>query len=317
MLRRRGRSRSTERRTSASDSGSTHGGGAGPVDGGAPIGHARATISPSLALLLTVGVGLLAGAAQHHAVNAWERGPAAGGVSAEGFDTERAQQLLLKLCAGGPRAAGSRRAEVETIGLIADEFRAIAAVAAASEHGARLEFETHTGSGCFDTDFLNGFTNCYQDVSAIVARLDWPDAPGRHPPSSSSSTTPPRALLIAAHFDSFPSSPGAADNGVNVAAAVEALRTLAAGPAQRNPVMVLLNGAEEVNWVAVHAWATQHRWAKDYAAVLNLEAIGSGGRSVVFQLGPNAPWLARALGRANDPRGSIMANDLFNAPQVC
>ena len=113
----------------------------------------------------------------------------------------------------------------------------MAAVAAAA--GARFEFETHTGSGCFETDFLNGFTNCYQDISAIVARLDWPDAQPSPP-------QPTRAVLIAAHFDSFPSSPGAADNGVNVAVAVEVLRTLAAGPAQRNPVMVLLNGAEEV-----------------------------------------------------------------------
>ena len=163
-------------------------------------------------------------------------------------------------------------------------------------------------------------------MSAIVARLEWPD--------QIDATGFAGALLISAHFDSFPSSPGAADNGVNVAAgtgggefmdqlpltspplcaAIETLRALASGPPQ-NPVLVLLNGAEEVNWVAVHAWATQHRWAEDYVAVLNLEAIGSGGRSVVFQLGPNAPWLARALGRANDPRGSIMANDLFNAPQ--
>ena len=99
------------------------------------------------------------------------------------------------------------------------------------------------------------------------------------------------------------------------------------------------------------AFTQSHRWAADYRVVLNLEAIGAGeprrasakpfasrplpasdarqrsdtlntlflppgGPSVVFQLGPEAAWLASALGRSKHsvPRGTVIAHDLFQVP---
>ena len=213
------------------------------------------------------------------------------------FDAMLAERVLGDICADGARVIGSQRAEVDTVLLLTDVLQDIATVASA--HGASLEVEVHRGSGVFYTDFLDGFTNAYRNATTIAARLSWPRASRD-------------AILLAAHYDSFPTSPGASDNAVNVAACLGVLKALAAGPALSHSFLVLLNGGEESMFVAAHAFATQHRWAADYRVVVNLEAIGAGGASVVFQLGPDAPWLAHAIGASRHrQRGTVIAHDLF------
>ncbi len=55
------------------------------------------------------------------------------------------------------------------------------------------------------------------------------------------------AILINAHFDSVPGSSGGSDDGVGVACMLEIARSLGFGPALKNPVIFLFNGAEESN----------------------------------------------------------------------
>jgi acetylornithine deacetylase/succinyl-diaminopimelate desuccinylase-like protein len=144
----------------------------------------------------------------------------------------------------------------------------------------------------------------YQNVTNVVVRLSWPGS------KSEKSSTDDFAILLNAHYDSIPGSPGAADDGVGVACMLEALRILAHGPQLRHPVIMLFNGAEESNHQAAHGFITQHTWAPSVKYVLNLEAIGSGGREMVFQC--NSGWLANFYGsQAPHPHAAVMAHELF------
>ena len=157
------------------------------------------------------------------------------------FDSARASAVMDELCRLGPRTAGSAAAE-SAHRLLRREVESIASIAAGS--GASLEVETVRASGAFYTDFIDGFTNVYHNATSLVARLSWP-------------SSRPEAVLLNAHYDSFPGSPGGSDNAVNVGAALGALRALAAGPALPVSLLLLLNGGEESHWEQLGLTLTQ------------------------------------------------------------
>ena len=54
------------------------------------------------------------------------------------------------------------------------------------------------------------------------------------------------AVMVVAHYDSVPSGPGAGDDAASIAAILEAIRALKAGPPLRNELIVLFTEGEEV-----------------------------------------------------------------------
>jgi hypothetical protein len=121
-------------------------------------------------------------------------------------------------------------------------------------------------------------------VNNIIARL-----PG------SASTRP---VLLVAHYDTVPTTPGAADDGVGVAALVEAARALTSGPPPRNDIILLISDGEETGLLGATAFVNEHPLAGNVGLVLNFEARGISGPALMFETTPNSASLIGEFARA-------------------
>ena len=93
------------------------------------------------------------------------------------------------------------------------------------------------------------------------------------------------AIVLMAHYDSVPFSPGAPDDAAGVAAALEIVRAVAAEGQPRRDLVVLLTDAEEAGLVGAAMFFAQHPLARRTGAVINMEARGGGGRTAMFETG--------------------------------
>src|SRR5215204_6427492 len=107
-----------------------------------------------------------------------------------------------------------------------------------------------------------------------------------------------KSFLIAAHYDSVPTSPGATDNGAGVAALLETLRALKAGPALRNDVIFLFTDGEERGLIGARAFVDQHPWAGDIGVVLNLDTRGNTGPAVMLATNDESGWVVDQFAKA-------------------
>lgn len=119
------------------------------------------------------------------------------------------------------------------------------------------------------------------------------------------------AVLMMAHYDSVPGSPGAADDASGVAAILEAVQAIKArGPADRT-LIVLLTDAEELNLDGARAFFSEHPLRDRIGMVVNLEARGGGGRAMMFETGPgNAQTISQFARATRDATGGPSSNAL-------
>ena len=137
-------------------------------------------------------------------------------------------------------------------------------------------------------------------VQNVVARL-----PGRAPGG--------RAVLVAVHYDSQPHTPGAADDGAGVGAALETIRALRAGPPLAHDVVWVFTDGEEAGLLGARAYAADTaRLRRTVGVVLNFEARGNAGPSMLFEVSDHNGWVLREFARAAPvPVGSSLAYELY------
>ncbi|HMI40720.1 MAG TPA: M20/M25/M40 family metallo-hydrolase [Sphingomicrobium sp.] len=101
-----------------------------------------------------------------------------------------------------------------------------------------------------------------------------------------------RRLLINSHYDSTPTGPGAADDGIGVAAMLEIGAQLRAAPPAR-PVTLLFNEGEEFGLNGARAFVEGDPLAREVDTQINIEARGVNGPALMFETSdPNGPALA-------------------------
>lgn len=123
-----------------------------------------------------------------------------------------------------------------------------------------------------------------------------------------------KAIALVGHYDSVPAAPGACDDGCAVAAILETARALLAGPQLRNDVILLFTDGEEPGQYrfGARAFVAHHEWATEIALVLNFEASGCQGPSILFETGPDNGRLIREFGLASPyPTAFSYWNDLY------
>ena len=106
------------------------------------------------------------------------------------------------------------------------------------------------------------------------------------------------AVLLAAHYDSVPAGPGAADDTAAVAALLEIARIIAAQPAPRHPIVLLFSDGEEAGLLGAWLFVREHRLSKHVGAAVNLDARGTSGPSLMFETGSANTWLMGLYGAA-------------------
>ncbi|MCX2741291.1 M20/M25/M40 family metallo-hydrolase [Pontibacter anaerobius] len=121
-----------------------------------------------------------------------------------------------------------------------------------------------------------------------------------------------KAVLLMAHYDSQPNARGAGDDGAGVAAILETIRALRQEAPLQHDVIVLLTDGEEYGLYGARAFQ-KHPWAKDVALVLNLEARGTSGPSMTFEMSPENGWIAKQYARvAPYPFFNSLAYEIYS-----
>lgn len=215
------------------------------------------------------------------------------------FIAERAMNYLHNLTKLGPRIAGSRVNEIDAVHLLVTEIKQIIS-RAKSVHV--IELDVQKASGAYSLEFLDGMTVMYHDMQNVVVKVG-------------SRMNSPYSLLINCHFDSVTDSPGASDDGAGCAVMLEMLNVIAQSDRiLRHNIIFLFNGAEENFMPASHGFITQHKWSKEVQAFINLEACGAGGRELLFQAGPNHPWILQTYSQEVPyPYASSLAQEIFQS----
>jgi Peptidase family M28 len=111
-------------------------------------------------------------------------------------------------------------------------------------------------------------------------------------------TASTRAIMVAGHYDSAPTSFGASDDGAAVAMMLETLRALHSEQPLKNDVIFLFTDGEEAGLLGATAFAKEHEWFKDVGLVLNFEARGSKGPSIMFETSNQNGWLIKEFAKA-------------------
>src|SRR5205085_3407485 len=118
-------------------------------------------------------------------------------------------------------------------------------------------------------------------------------------------------LLLASHYDSTPTGPGASDDGIGVATMLEVAHLLR-GQRLTRPVTFLFDEGEEAGLLGARAFLEHDPLASRVDIAVNLEARGVTGPAIMFETSrPNGPAIALYRAAVSRPVANSLSTDLY------
>ncbi|XP_018652143.1 Fxna peptidase (M28 family) [Schistosoma mansoni] len=223
--------------------------------------------------------------------------------SCSSFDVVSVRSHLINVTNMGSRTAGSIANEVAAADYLRNELKLIESVSNKTRLVVSLD-EHRSGYSSFRA---LSHVSSYNNVRNFALRF--------HDLRAKGGNESKLAFLISCHYDTAPGSPGASGAFVNCSVMLEVCRILATGLfILFNDLIFLFNGAEESMLLSSHAFITQHKWATDIVAFMNLEGAGAAKRLFLSQSGPgpSSDVLLEAYANAfKQPLASVLGEDLF------
>jgi len=120
-----------------------------------------------------------------------------------------------------------------------------------------------------------------------------------------------RHLLFVSHYDSTFAGPGAADDGIGVAAMLEVAEAMR-GRRLARPISFLFNEGEEMGLLGARAFLERDPLAGRVEIAVNLEARGVTGPAIMFETSrPNGAAIAFYRAAAARPVANSLSTDLY------
>ncbi|KAI3817653.1 hypothetical protein L1987_11449 [Smallanthus sonchifolius] len=224
-------------------------------------------------------------------------------VGKRGFSEEEAMKHVKELTQLGPHPVGSDNLE---LGL-----QYVLEVAESIKKTAHWEvdvevdlFHASSGANLLAGGLFKGKTLVYSDLKHVVVRIS----------PKYVSEAADSAILVSSHIDTVYSAEGAGDCSSCVAVMLELARGISHwAHGFKNSVIFLFNTGEEEGLNGAHSFITQHPWSSTIRMAIDLEAMGIGGTSAIFQAGPHPLAIENFALVAKYPSAQILAQDLFTS----
>ncbi|KAL0403477.1 UNVERIFIED_CONTAM: Vacuolar membrane protease [Sesamum radiatum] len=222
-------------------------------------------------------------------------------VGKRGFSEHEAMKHVEALTRLGPHPVGSDTLE----SALKYVTEAIETIKKKAHWEVDMEvdlFHAKYGANNLVGGLFKGKTLVYSDLNHVVLRIT----------PKYASEAGENAILVSSHIDTVFAAEGAGDCSSCVAVMLE----LARGVSQwahgfKNAVIFLFNTGEEEGLNGAHSFITQHPWSDTIRIAIDLEAMGIGGKSGIFQAGPH-PWAIENFALvAKYPSAQIVAQDIF------
>ena len=149
-------------------------------------------------------------------------------------------------------------------------------------------------------EFYRGIPNEFVNIYNVIAVL-----PGMNPTG---------AIALVGHYDTVPTSPGANDDGSAVATLLETARSFQEGPPLQNDILLLFTDAEEPGQYRYGAryFVNNYENIHDIRLVLNFEALGRSGPSIMFETAPGNDWIIKGFSEGtSNPIAFSFMSDLY------